>query len=169
MNDLTAAHKTLPLQTWVKVTNMANGRDVTVRINDRGPFAKNRIIDLSYAAARELTMVNAGKAPVLVEALGQPKEMKVNGKMQTVLVQPRNYNEGRFSVQVASLQSKNNAQRLAEKLGRKYGGAVVVAFDRGDAMFYRVQVSEKRTLGEAMDLQTRLEKAGYRDCFVVAR
>ena len=68
MNQLTAAHKTLPFGTVVTVTHLGNGRSVTVRINDRGPFVKQRIIDLSRAAARKLGMVEAGVARVRVEA-----------------------------------------------------------------------------------------------------
>lgn len=67
--ELTAAHRELPFGTHVKVTNLKNQREVVVRINDRGPFSKGRIIDLSQAAAKELDMIRAGVAPVLVESL----------------------------------------------------------------------------------------------------
>ncbi len=70
MHALTAAHRTLPFGTRVRVTNLANGRRVVVRINDRGPFIRGRIIDLSYAAARQVGMVQAGVARVRVEVLG---------------------------------------------------------------------------------------------------
>ncbi|MBW2086527.1 MAG: septal ring lytic transglycosylase RlpA family protein, partial [Deltaproteobacteria bacterium] len=73
MYDMTAAHKTLPLGTWVKVTNLSNFQDVTVKINDRGPFVKGRIIDLSYIAARLVGLVGKGTAWVRVEALGVPE------------------------------------------------------------------------------------------------
>ena len=69
MYALTAAHPTLPLPTWVRVTNLENGKSVRVRLNDRGPFARGRLIDLSYTAARTIDMVGPGTAPVLVEAL----------------------------------------------------------------------------------------------------
>ena len=64
MYAMTAAHKTLPMQTRVKCTNLRNGRSVTVRINDRGPYGKGRVIDLSWAAAKELDMLEAGVVPV---------------------------------------------------------------------------------------------------------
>ncbi|MEW5722005.1 MAG: septal ring lytic transglycosylase RlpA family protein [Thermodesulfobacteriota bacterium] len=169
MYGLTAAHKTLPLQTWVKVTNLANHREITVRVNDRGPFTRGRVIDLSYAAARRLGMAEAGTARVLIEALGRTEEREVDGRVRTVLVQPRSYQEGRFAVQVASLRHRDNAYALAERLGRRYGGASVEVFDRGDAVFYRVQVAEKHSLGQALELQDILEKEGFADCFVVAR
>ena len=68
-NALTAAHRTLPMGTRVRVTNTRNGKSVTVRINDRGPFSKGRIIDLSKAAARQLDMIDAGTAPVTLEVV----------------------------------------------------------------------------------------------------
>ena len=169
MYDRTAAHKTLPLQTWVRVTNLSNNREIVVRINDRGPFARARIIDLSYSAAKDLGMVNKGVAPVRVTALGKTENRRINGKMEAVLVQPKSYNQGRFSVQVAAFQVKNNADRLAAKLRRDFEPVRVVPFDRGDAIFFRVQVADKHTLDEAVLLQTRLENIGYRDCFVVAQ
>lgn len=72
MDALTAAHKTLPIPTWVEVRNLDNGKRVIVRVNDRGPFVEGRIIDLSYRAAREIGMVEAGTARVEVRALGAP-------------------------------------------------------------------------------------------------
>jgi rare lipoprotein A len=72
MHEMTAAHKTLPIPTWVEVTNLRNGRSVIVKVNDRGPFVEGRIIDMSYAAAQSLDMVRAGTAPVEVRALGEP-------------------------------------------------------------------------------------------------
>jgi len=69
MNDLTAAHRTLPFGTRVKVTNLENSRSVVVRVNDRGPHKPERIIDLSYAAARQLGMIEAGTARVRLEVL----------------------------------------------------------------------------------------------------
>ncbi len=169
MHALTAAHKTLPLDTWVRVTNMANNREVTLRVNDRGPFVRDRVIDLSYAGARELGMVEAGTTPVRIEALGKPEEREIDGRMTTVLVQPRSYQEGRFAVQVGSFRNRDNAENLAASLRPEYGLVTLENFDRGDAVFYRVQVSERKTLGQAMDLQVRLETQGYKDCFVVAR
>ena len=72
MHAMTAAHKSLPIPTWVEVTNQRNGRSVIVKVNDRGPFVDGRIIDMSYAAAEALDMVRAGTAPVHVRALGEP-------------------------------------------------------------------------------------------------
>ena len=69
MHSMTAAHRTLPFQTTVRVTNLDNGRKVDLRINDRGPFKDNRVIDVSYKAALELGMISNGTAPVVIEIL----------------------------------------------------------------------------------------------------
>ncbi len=74
MNDLTAAHPTLPLGTLVRVTNLANNKSVIVRINDRGPFKKNRIIDVSYEAAKQLGFLNDGTALVKIEVIKLPQD-----------------------------------------------------------------------------------------------
>jgi rare lipoprotein A len=71
MYALTAAHRTLPMGTRVRVTNLRNGRTVIVRINDRGPYSRKRIIDLSYAAAKEIGMIEAGIVPCRVEVVGR--------------------------------------------------------------------------------------------------
>jgi len=72
MYDYTAAHKTLPLGTYVRVINLENGKSVVVRINDRGPFVKNRIIDLSYAAAKKIDMIDKGTARVKLQIISKP-------------------------------------------------------------------------------------------------
>ncbi len=69
MNGLTAAHKTLPFNTWIEVTNLANGKSVIVRVNDRGPFIEGRILDLSLGAAKEIDMIGAGVQEVEIEIL----------------------------------------------------------------------------------------------------
>jgi len=169
MYSMSAAHKTLPLGTWVKVTNLSNVRDVTVRINDRGPFVKGRIIDLSYMAAKQLGLVGKGTAWVRVEALGMAEERKIDGQVTSVLVQPKSYNEGRFTVQIGAFKEKSNAENLRARLTKKYDNVRIETFELGDDTFYRVRVSEKHTIGQAMDLQAKLEKEGFIDCFVVAR
>jgi len=169
MYGLTAAHKTLPLGTWVKVTNLSNFKDVTVRVNDRGPFVKGRIIDLSYVAAKQIGLVGAGTAWVRVEALGVPQERKIDGKMTSVLVQPKSYTEGRFTVQIGAFREKSNAEALQARLQKNYDKVWIEIFELGEKTFYRVKVSEKSTIGQAIDLQAKLENEGFEGCFVVAR
>lgn len=95
MNAMTAAHRTLPFGTHVEVTNVANGKTTTVRINDRGPFVDNRVIDLSRAAARELDMLGAGTARVRITVVSEPVEC--------------------FYVQVGAYRNTESAQNLADR------------------------------------------------------
>jgi rare lipoprotein A len=168
MHQLTAAHKTLPFHTWVKVVNLDNRREVKVRINDRGPFHAGRVIDLSHAGARALGMVESGTARVTVEALGAAEIREINGRPEPVLVKPKSYSHGQFVVQVGSFKVKSNAVRLSKMMKKRHGRARVTVYDRGDAVFYRVHVGDEKTIGDAMDLRAELERQGYRDSFVVA-
>jgi rare lipoprotein A len=105
MGQLTAAHPSLPFETWVRVRHLANNKNTEVRIIDRGPFVKGRIIDLSLAAARQIDLVRAGTAKVRL----------------TVIPPPRAYLNGRqFTVQVSSVPSKSRAESLQRQLSRTY-------------------------------------------------
>lgn len=104
---MTAAHKILPLGTQVRVTHMGNGRSILVRINDRGPFVDDRIIDLSRAAATRLEMMGTGTARVRVQSLGGIPQVAANGLVK-----------GAFYVQVGAFGNKENARRLITDLSR---------------------------------------------------
>jgi rare lipoprotein A len=133
MNALTAAHKTLPLPTRARVTNLSNGRSIVVRINDRGPFRKDRLIDLSYAAARELGMIGPGTA--LVEVRAVPDESNAGGT--SVAVGP----PGRLYVQVGAFSELVNAERLRQRLASQGFGNVVIRYDAGgQPARYRVRL-----------------------------
>lgn len=125
MYDMTAAHRTLSFGTYVMVTNLDNGKAVIVRVNDRGPFAKDRIIDLSYAAARLLDMVGPGTAPVKVEVLAD--------------FSPRDSGRG-FSVQIGSFSSRENAEALKKRLENKYRAVEVSEFKTPQQVYYRVRI-----------------------------
>jgi rare lipoprotein A len=139
MYKLTAAHKTLPFETLVRVTNLNNGKFTTVRITDRGPFVENRVIDLSLAAAREIDSVGAGVVPVRVEVLG--------GVDPTV---------GLFTVQIGAFRERANAERLRDRLSTSYSPIFIQQFDSPDGLFYRVRVGkvagedEARQFGEQL-------------------
>ena len=109
MHGMTAAHKTLPLGTHVLVTNLENRRSVEVRINDRGPFIKGRIIDLSYAAAQSVDMVGSGTAMVKVEVLRKPK-----------------HTDPQYTLQVGSYTERKNAVNLKKELNKKYKDVYIV-------------------------------------------
>jgi len=123
MYKLTAAHRTLPFETMVRVTNLNNGKSTVVRITDRGPFVDNRIIDLSLAAAREVDSVGAGVVPVRVEVLGG--------------VDPT---AGFFTVQVGAFRDRSNAERLRGRLNASYSPIFIQQYDSPDGLFYRVRV-----------------------------
>jgi peptidoglycan lytic transglycosylase len=124
MYKLTAAHRTLPFETMVRVTNMNNGKSTVVRITDRGPFVDNRIIDLSLAAAREVESVGPGVVPVRVEVLSSG-------------VDPTS---GFFTVQVGAFRDRANAERLHDRLRTSYSPIFIQEYDSPDGVFYRVRV-----------------------------
>ena len=141
MYDMTAAHRTLPFGSRVTVHDLENGRDVTVRINDRGPFVEGRIIDLSYAAAQAMHM--PGIAQVYLEILGLGEGGAVPGI---------------FAVQVGSFRDPNNAERLKERIESQFGPVVIQNFDRGDGLFYRVRVGHESTEDAARSLAESLRQ-----------
>jgi peptidoglycan lytic transglycosylase len=146
MNDMTAAHRTLPFGTYVMVTNLANDRSVVVRINDRGPFRRGRIIDLSYAAARVLGIVGPGTAQVRLETLSSFAP-PAPGKETAVWIQV-----GAFSVQ-------ENAYAIKRRLDKSYRGVVVVRLKTARGTYFRVRV--KTSEAAARGLAQRLAGEGY--------
>jgi rare lipoprotein A len=146
MNDLTAAHRTLPFGTSVMVTNLANDRSVVVRINDRGPFVKGRIIDLSYAAARVLGLVGPGTARVRLEVLKGFREPGTDVRTAAVWVQV-----GAFSVQ-------ENAYALRRRLEKAYPGVIVSRFETANGTYFRVRVRADE--GGVNHLAERLAREG---------
>jgi rare lipoprotein A len=165
MHAMTAAHKTLPLGVWVRVTNRANGRSCTVRVNDRGPFVKSRIIDLSFAAAKELGVVGPGTAPVRIEALGF-REQDAQGRV--AWRQPKSYSVGSYAVQIGSFALRDNADRLAAQMRGRLGAAAVQEGWVGGRLFYRVRVGDYRTIEAAEVARAGFEQGGYANSFVVA-
>lgn len=126
MHKLTAAHRTLPFDTVVRVTNLSNGKSTVVRITDRGPFVDNRIIDLSMAAAREIDSIGPGVVPVRLEILSAG-------------IDPTS---GFFTVQVGAFRERSNAERLRERLNASYSPIFVQPYDSPEGLFYRVRVGK---------------------------
>ena len=165
MYALTAAHKTLPLGVYVKVRNLSNGREAIVRINDRGPFVGERIVDLSYGAARELGIVEAGTAPVQVEALGY----RLDSSGPAVSYRPPpSYDAGRFTVQVAAFTDPGNAERLAQRLRAVQGPADIQRALVNGRIFFRVRVGSFGSLARAEEARGKLQREGFPGSFVVA-
>ena len=165
MYAMTAAHKTLPLGTFVRVHNLENSREIEVRINDRGPFVRGRIIDLSYTAAKEIGIVGPGTARVEVVALGTP--VTTDGGSSTSYVQ-KDYYSGNFTYQVAAFVNRENAERQKQILAKKYKNAHITVFDRGDQVFYRVRVGKFSSLEEAVKAELVLIEDGYTDAILIA-
>jgi peptidoglycan lytic transglycosylase len=128
MNDLTAAHNSLPLGTFVAVTNLNNSRSVIVRINDRGPFVKNRVIDLSYAAARAIDMIGTGTAPVRIEVLAD-----ISPPLKALS----------FSVQTGSFIGQENAEAMRGELAGQFADVYVSTFETPQQVYYRVRIRAK--------------------------
>ena len=126
MNKLTAAHRTLPFDTVVRVTNLSNGKFTVVRITDRGPFVDNRIIDLSMAAAREIDSIGPGVVPVRLEIVSAG-------------IDP---GSGFFTVQVGAFRERGNAERLRERLTASYSPIFIQPYDSPNGLFYRVRVGK---------------------------
>jgi rare lipoprotein A len=164
MYDMTAAHKILPLGTYVSVRNLENNREIKVRINDRGPFVKERIIDLSYTAARELGIAGPGTSEVEVIALGLPVDE--NGWTRSYV--PRDYYTGNFTIQIGAFSVFGNAQKLKNDLDDTYKNVHISEFDDGKELYYRVRVGKCTTLEEAKRYESILVQRGFEGAFVIA-
>jgi len=143
MYKLTAAHRTLPFETMVRVTNLNNGKTTTVRITDRGPFVDNRIIDLSQAAAREIESIGPGIVPVRIEVLGNV-----------------DVTAGFFTVQVGAFHDRANAERLRDRLSTSYSPIFIQQYDSSDGPFYRVRVGKISGQQAAQDFGEKLRDTG---------
>jgi rare lipoprotein A len=146
MHAMTAAHKTLPLGVYVKVQNRKTGREIIVRVNDRGPFVDGRIIDLSYSAARDLGVVKSGTAQVQIEALGY---LGRSTKGKAAYRAPLSYDTGSFVIQVGSCSSLENAESMAEEMRNKYVFTVIREAVVNGERFYRVYAGNYVSLKEA--------------------
>lgn len=119
---LTAAHKTLPLDSVARVTNLANGESVTVRITDRGPFSNGRILDLSESAAKEIGLYRMGVAKVKIEAFANPAASA----------------EGKWCVQTGAFKTEQDALDLKSALARRYAGSRVIEFAGATGYWVRI-------------------------------
>jgi len=153
MNALTAAHKTLPFNTRVKVVNLDNGREVVVRINDRGPFVKNRIIDLSYQAGRELGLLKPGMARVRLSVLPAPSERKA----------PEKTGRG-YTIQLGVFKNQENARQAS----RQIADGRIQTFSREDIQLHRVLAGSFHTFEEAVERMEEIQGQGSKDAFIIS-
>ena len=160
MNDMTAAHKTFPMNTMLKVTNLKNSKSVVVRVNDRGPFVGTRIIDLSYLAATRLGMADAGTSPVGLEVLGFSGVVPPSGSpKQSVVV-------GDYFIQIGAYRSKENAQKFVKQNSNLNGryNAVLKEGTLDNQPIYRVWLKGFASSAEAEDF---MAKGQFKGSFIV--
>ena len=141
MEKLTAAHRTLPFGTWVRVTNLTNNRTVDVRITDRGPFIAGRIIDLSHAAAQSIELIGPGIAQVRIDVVSAP-QVEIAGSL--------------YSVQAGTFQDRNRAEQLRILFENKYGAARLV-FKDGKPVAWRLLVGVEDTMDGANLLARKIQ------------
>lgn len=166
MYAMTAAHKTLPLPTYARITNLRNGRTVVVKINDRGPFKDNRLIDLSYAAAVKLGITAEGTGLVEVRALdpGNPEEKRAPGP---VTAAPPAGNPSLY-LQIGAFSSAENAERMRTRLGNVAHGHVrVVRAEIDRRTVYRVRIGPIAGVDEADRMSRELAQLGLEDARIV--
>lgn len=158
MYGMTAAHKTLPIPAYARVTNLSNGRSVVVRINDRGPFVANRIIDLSYTAAQKLDMTRAGTAFVEVEVLtpgsAQDATHELSPPVAPAALAPVLY------LQVGAFGVAGNAAKLADQLRAGGIAQVTVSGPVGTPPLYRVRVGPFTDVASYDQLAARVAALG---------
>lgn len=166
MYAMTAAHKTLPIPSYLQVTNLKNGKQVVVRVNDRGPFHENRIIDLSYAAASKLGIAQSGTGLVEIRAIepgqspSQPQQVASNHKPVAV-PSPPTEQKGRLFLQLGSFISRDNAESLRARLALNNVGDAIVQTSTVDRQnIYRVRIGPLPSIEEADRLAVRIDQMG---------
>jgi rare lipoprotein A len=150
METMVAAHREMPFNTWLRVTNVANGKTVTVRVIDRGPFVAGRIIDLSKAAARQIDLLGPGVGRVRLEVIAAPADLPANDF---------------YAVQVGAFAVRMNAEHARDELAKKYG-TVQLALKQGQVPLWRVLVGKESSTAAAGQLANELS-ASYSAVFVV--
>jgi rare lipoprotein A len=149
MYGLTAAHRVMPLGTYLKVTNLDNGKSVIVKANDRGPFVRGRILDLSYGAARVLEMTRTGTARVEIEVM-----------------EPGRGRPGPFTVQVGAFVMEENAKGLSLRLSPRYQNVSIIPFETNGITYFRVRVGSFPEEHQAQRLSQKLSRKEGLESFV---
>jgi len=170
MYGMTAAHKELPLPTYVEVTNLKNGRRVVVKVNDRGPFQKNRIIDLSYAAAAKLGIIKHGTGLVEVRAIDPRTYHRKKQTIQAKAGRAGGNNGGNpdFYIQVGAFSKLINAQNLRTRLSDLTAGMVHISEVNVRGMHvYRVRIGPLSNVDVADHIVAELERFGVFDHHIV--
>jgi len=163
MYGMTAAHKSLPIPTYLRVTNLANNRQVIVRVNDRGPFHGNRLIDLSYAAASKLDMLRQGTARVRIEAIDPRAWQRTRNVVAVAELPPEQNVAGRY-LQVGAFSNRTSALQVESNLRNAFSQLAVITRNASlpdGKTIYRVQLGPLQNTSSLTDLKNRLERLGY--------
>lgn len=166
MYAMTAAHRELPLPTYVQVTNLNNGRQIIVRVNDRGPFHANRIIDLSYSAATKLGFIEHGTAPVEVVAI-DPHAWRGRRLAGTGATNAGAADAGLY-LQIGAFASRGNAERLRERLTGDFSSVHIHEGSSNASPVYRVRIGPFRSAQEVELTSGRLGRFGIVDATLVS-
>ena len=169
MYKRSGAHKTLPMHTNLVVTNLDNGKEITLRINDRGPFVSGRIIDLSYEAAKELDVVKQGTARVRIAALGEAISVRKGDREVPQFLPHQDFNKGDFYIQIGSFTQKQNATRLEAKMEGQGYKVAISTFTKKGTLFHRVRIQAGHDLRKATKLVKKFQSEGHSGAFVAAR
>lgn len=157
MYKLTAAHKTLPLPSYVEVTNLKNNKKVVVRVNDRGPFVNTRIIDLSYAAAKTLDFVNDGIADVHIRVVNSPRDLH-----------EKPIKQGLTYLQLGAFSDKNTAYNLAKKASQLLGiETFVTILSTPAGMLHRVRIGPLASEYQVNQMLSQISGAGIGNAQIV--
>ena len=172
MYGMTAAHKSLPLPTYVRVTNLKNQRSVIVKVNDRGPFHENRIIDLSYSAAKKLGVIGKGTAKVEVTAINpktfhKTKPIHPKFNRTSALSSYPATSANKLYLQVGAFNDKKNAYKLRKRLSRMFKPSRVHSDFASDKNIYRVRIGPLASVPEADELSALLIKKGIQSSQIV--
>lgn len=167
MHAMTAAHKLLPLPTYVRVENLANGKTVVVKVNDRGPFVGDRIIDLSYAAAQKLGVIGPGTAKVEISVVNSPTDNR-RPAVRSIPLTDQVAADIPLFIQVGSFGSEVNAQKMSRQLETLDENAVTISqLETSNSLFYRVRIGPMYGIDEANAILRRLNKKGFTEARIV--
>ncbi|HEC75161.1 MAG TPA: septal ring lytic transglycosylase RlpA family protein [Methylophaga aminisulfidivorans] len=171
MYAMTAAHKTLPLPTYVQVTNLENGKKIIVKVNDRGPFHENRIIDLSYSAATKLGIIAKGTGLVEVKAISTKfksvEKNMVQPQLNTAALSPVIPSASMF-LQVGAFSSLKKAEEVKQKIERTVANAVVIVpFELAQGTLYRVRVGPLDNVDQGDNLAAKLASIGFSNTHII--
>jgi rare lipoprotein A len=173
MYKMTAAHKTLPLPTYVEVTNLENGKKAIVKVNDRGPFHENRLIDLSYSAATKLGIIAKGTGLVEIRALTTPGKANtvtpvVKEPASEVTASVKSISSAEMFLQVGAFSSLSRAEQVKRKLQHEITGVITITpFKSSQGTLYRVRIGPLSSVEQGDSLATKVAGLGFPNSHIV--